>query len=64
MVVNILHVDQEKISRRLSNAKHFVVPAFHVCVGFFFSSCIQLLEQTWSNADNLALLNLSPIRVI
>lgn len=34
MVVNILHVDQEKISRRLSNAKHFVVPAFRVCWGF------------------------------
>lgn len=35
MVVNILHVDQEKISQRLSNAKHFVVPALNVCVGVF-----------------------------
>lgn len=45
MVVNILHIDQEKISRRLSNAKHFVVPAFHVCVGVFLVVVFSYLNR-------------------
>lgn len=46
MIVNISHADQEKISQQFNNAKHFVVPAFHVCVvGFFLVVVFSYLNR-------------------